>query len=69
MDGEYYTEEGEPIKCCYCDCEHLYEMTKDIVQHTVAEYAIVCHSCNEVVGYWAYGYFDPFFKEIMEAKK
>jgi len=60
---EYYTEEGEPIRCVFCESIRIDYRTKEIVANVVAELQYFCCDCNEEVGYWAYGYFDPKYKQ------
>jgi DNA-directed RNA polymerase subunit RPC12/RpoP len=59
----YYTREGEPVKCKYCGSKKLNHVTKAIVAEVAAEIVINCRTCDEEVGYWAYGYYDPGYRE------
>ncbi len=34
-------------------------VTKEIINGITAEYAVVSKRTGKVVGYWAYGYYDP----------
>jgi len=58
---DYYGEDGKPIKCTCCNGNTFYSVSKDDLNGQVTEYEIICSTCDETVGYWAYGSFDPSF--------
>lgn len=41
------------------------EKTKSVIDFTVCEKEFNCPKCG-IVGYWAYGYFDPFYPYLGE---
>lgn len=61
--NRYYTEEGMPIKCEYCDDTVIYEETMAIDGGYVSEFSCICTGCKEEIGYWAYGYYNPNYRE------
>lgn len=61
--NKYYDDDGWPKKCPKCRCKRIDSGTIDTINGTVSEEEFRCHSCGTVVAYWAYGYFDPWFKE------
>ena len=60
----YYDKDGGPKRCIYCGSTTIYEETKEIVQNHVAEFRCECCSCQETIGYWAYGGYDPMYREM-----
>lgn len=66
--SECYTEDGQPIKCPGCGHETINEEVVSMVdayqgQGPVSEAKYICGNCKEVVGYWAYGHFDPAYMD------
>lgn len=65
--SEYYQENCCPIKCLKCQSTELEDRILDTLDgHTILEYSIHCSGCGTMVGYWAYGYFDPSFNPDWE---
>lgn len=59
-----YDKDGRPIKCWKCGCTEQREVTRGIIdvldgRGPVCEFEVFCASCNESIGYWAYGYYEP----------
>jgi hypothetical protein len=61
----YYSKNNRPIKCQYCECEELTETVEDQSGGQVFEKSITCSECNSMLGYWAYGAYDPFFRKTL----
>ena len=65
--SDYYREDASPIKCWKCGCEKIKSIDRDWIAvldngtGPTTEYESRCAACNELLGYWAYGYFDPSF--------
>jgi hypothetical protein len=60
----YYTWNAEPVRCTKCDSWHHsdhMEVIKDRIDWTPCEVELHCKRCNNVMGYWAYGYWMPPF--------
>ena len=62
--NDWYTEDGQPIKCWKCGCTEQREVVISMVDvfqgmGPVCEYEVFCAVCGESIGYWAYGSFDP----------
>ena len=69
-----YSEDGAPIKCCKCGSEQITEKVTNTLDVGVGrgmpmEFECVCDQCGEVVGYWAYGYYDPSFMTAIATKE
>jgi hypothetical protein len=63
MLSDYYGEDDGPIKCYHCDSTDIDHITRDITANVISEYSCVCQNCQQVIGYWAFGYYDPSFKK------
>ena len=57
----YFDEDGGCIKCPQCNCEDIKWTAVDTINNTVSEVTLTCSHCYQNVGYWAYGYHDPFY--------
>jgi hypothetical protein len=57
----YYTEEFEPVQCEYCLSKNITSRVVDEIAGSVCEEEFICGDCHSVIGYWAYGFFDPEF--------
>ncbi len=55
----HYTKEGEPLSCPRCSSTMLGREVKATDGGHTSEFAVRCGGCNAVVGYWAYGYWEP----------
>ncbi len=64
----YYDETGRPVRCVHCGCGEILRTTKDRIEGTVCEEEYWCRGCGKVVGYWAYGYFDPEYANAAKSK-
>lgn len=59
----YYSKQGEPLRCPYCDRWHWEdhkEHTVDSINGIPCEIETVC-KCGHRIAYWAYGYYEPPF--------
>ena len=67
--SDHYYEDGSPKKCWKCGCEEIKSIDRDWIAvldngtGPITEYESRCAACNELLGYWAYGYFDPAFMQ------
>jgi len=60
LDLEFHgPEDGRPIKCSGCGSENIKSTVKDRMEYIVCEKQYYCADCDKIVGYWAYGWFDP----------
>ena len=57
-DG-YINNEGAPLKCRKCGSSHITTGNEYYENYGVIEYDAICVDCGEVVGHWAYGYWNP----------
>lgn len=55
----HYTKKGEPLSCPRCSSTMLGQEIKATDGGHTSEFAVRCGACNAVVGYWAYGSWDP----------
>lgn len=58
----YYAEDGEPLRCRKCDSWHYSnhkEYTVDSINGIACEVEIRCLHCDNPIGYWAYGSYQP----------
>lgn len=63
FDHEHYNQDGCPHTCRVCKGKDFITKIKAIDAYVVSEREIVC-KCGEVVGYWAYGHYDPCFANL-----
>lgn len=52
-DG-YIRDNGEPIKCQYCDSKAL-RVDNSHEEYVVVEKDVTCLNCGKLVGTWSYG--------------
>lgn len=65
IDSYYNPSTGSPLKCFNCGSAHLQDrniVTIDTYGH-ICEFEKFCLDCDEPVGYWAYGNWDPHSME------
>lgn len=43
------------VLCHNCRSENTKHITRDMIDHIVSEYEIVCANCGTSLNYWAYG--------------
>lgn len=55
----YFTDEGRPLICPYCNSGDIQEYTVCWEAGSECEVSYRCGSCSKEVGFWAYGAFDP----------
>lgn len=53
-DG-YIDEKGKPLKC-ECGCTDFTDINEHFCQFGREEYQVQCNNCKEIVGHWAFGY-------------
>ena len=61
----YIAPNGEPLRCTNCDSwhnDHHKWRTVDTINGQCAEGELSCTLCGNVMGYWAYGYWEPPFQ-------
>lgn len=51
----------KPLKCTKCGSTDIDEITKDTINMIRSEFECVCKQCNQCLGYWAYGSYDPCY--------
>lgn len=61
FDHENYNLDSSPKKCYECNHAKFHEVVVAIDAGHVSEYYLECKACDTIVGYWAYGNFDPCF--------
>ena len=59
--SEYYNKDCKPIKCQHCESTDIKSIVIDITAGTVCEKEYHCTACKTIIGYWAYGAFDPSY--------
>jgi hypothetical protein len=57
----YFYDNGHPKRCTHCHSNNLDYQVKATDCGYESEKQYFCTSCKHIVGYWAYGYFDPCF--------
>lgn len=60
MKSPDYINEPPPA-CNICGRNEFDEKIVDMIDNTVCEKKIICHYCGNLVGYWAYGFYDNDF--------
>lgn len=63
MKSRCYDSEGCPICCPFCHCKKINDLIQSIDGGMASEIQYNCSSCKDIIGYWAYGSYDPYFKE------
>ena len=57
----YFNKNHGPKKCTKCDGVHINAATKATDGGYASEVEYICNNCGTILGYWAYGSFDPCF--------
>ncbi len=52
------TNDLEPIKCI-CGSEEYRDVTTDKIDYMEVEKKRICNKCEDYMGHWAYGYWQP----------
>ena len=65
--SDFHRDDGSPIECPICGSHEFKVIDLDWIDSyngmgPVTEQEYRCMSCDELVAYWAYGYFDPSFR-------
>ena len=63
MISDYFADDNEPIKCTKCKSHRIISFVKDRLNGIVCEELYECGNCGSPLGYWAYGHFEPIYKE------
>lgn len=64
---QFFYEDGTPRRCPHCISPDLKEIVRDSIDVGVGgggipcEIETRCNKCNSMLGYWAYGSYDPLF--------
>lgn len=66
---EYYTEDGQPIRCYKCGCENLHDRTMNGQDGHIWEFERSCTECKHKLGWWAYGAWATFHEETQLWKR
>lgn len=53
------TNKLEPIKCGKCGSSEYKDEPTDYIDNLVVEKERVCDKCENVMGIWSYGYWQP----------
>jgi uncharacterized CHY-type Zn-finger protein len=61
FDHVNYNSDGSPKRCYHCKYQLWDEQIVAIDAGCISEYKIVCIACDAMIGYWAYGHYDPCF--------
>lgn len=60
LDG-YINYKGVPLKCLFCGSENLLDVNMIGDGYRIEEYEVMCGSCGDITGRWAYGNWIPVF--------
>lgn len=63
MVDRYYYEDGCPKQCYLCKSYSITQINKEHINGIVAEHADVCGDCRQELGYWAYGCYNPNYRD------
>lgn len=58
--SHYYDTDGTPLRCYKCGGTEFYGNNDSIYEEE-----FYCKNCNECVGQWAYGYYNPDFERVV----
>lgn len=67
----YFAEDGGPIRCVHCGSTEQLVCVTDSIDVGVGGGGIPCEeeyrcgNCGEVIAYWAHGFFEPAFAEVL----
>ena len=61
--SEYYNKDNCPIKCFKCESTDIENIIMSRDEAYVYEALLNCKSCEQELGYFAYGYYDPKYME------
>lgn len=59
----YYSKHGDPIKCQYCGSKRFGCLNTEFIEGIVCEKYYICSDCGKYVAFWAYGSYDPAYKD------
>lgn len=62
LDRAYKTD-GYPLRCEQCDSDEMDAHIKATINGQPCEVFTRCEQCDTGLSYWAYGSFDPFYRE------
>lgn len=63
---DYFKPDNSPTKCTKCDSTDLKSIVADITNGYIGEETIICRTCGKDLGFWAYGVWNPKYKEEYE---
>jgi hypothetical protein len=64
MVDKYFFLDDSPKKCTNCGCTVIDEIITNEINYITCECKLCCHNCKKELGYFAYGNYDPYYKEI-----
>jgi len=64
FDTEHYYPDGCPKKCKHCGDTDVESKVVAIDGGYVSEASLYCERCSTLIGYWAYGNYDPCFANL-----
>ena len=64
--SDYYEDDCKPKKCTKCDSTDLKSTVDDIVNGHICEETVICRTCGKELGFWAYGNWNPKYREEYE---
>lgn len=59
----YYSKDGIPIKCQHCGSKRFGIRCAAFIEGTSCEEYTLCMDCGRDVAFWAYGSYDPAYRE------
>ncbi len=60
-DKRYFSSNSAPKRCTHCECTHLVTEITAFDEGGAYETEVRCSSCSTILGYKAYGNYDPCF--------
>ena len=66
----YYDQKtGDSKRCPFCGSSQFLQHTTDLTANVICQYAVICQDCNQEVNYWAYGSYNPGYKNPPSGKR
>lgn len=63
MTNRFYDSEGCPVCCPFCYSKKINDSIQSIDGGIASEIQYHCSRCKNIIGYWAYGSYDPSYKK------
>lgn len=60
---EFYRDDGSPIRCWRCYSSLISSVNRAYCAEVACEIDYYCKSCKELLAFWAYGGYDPIYRE------